>query len=368
MSSSAPYPTGPPSAVGSVLDGAYQLTRVIFEGGMGTVYEAVQLHLHKRVAVKIMVPELAENLEALGRFRREVEITSQLAHPHVCQLLDAGATPTGQPYLVMEFLEGEDLEHRLRRVGRLSLSTVTDLVRQVGSALSVIHGKGIVHRDLKAANVFLLTLDGIGDFAKVVDFGISKVQAARTQLTRDYTMVGTPEGMSPEQATARPDEVDHRTDQWALACLIWRMLSGALPFQGATLRDLLAQIVHQDPPPLSAAVPGVPAPVEAVLRRALAKQKDDRFPTIGAFARAFETAAAPPAGVAAVPPPVGVAPMPSPPQAPWIPPPPLTLPPPRSRRWVLVVMALLALGTGAAVAYRNGGLERARALIEHVKR
>jgi eukaryotic-like serine/threonine-protein kinase len=378
MSSSAPHPAGPPSAVGHVLDGAYQLTRVIFEGGMGTVYEAVQLHLHKRVAVKIMVPELAENLEALGRFRREVEITSQLAHPHVCQLLDAGATPTGQPYLVMEYLDGEDLEHRLRRVGRLSLSTVTDLVRQIGSALSVIHGKGIVHRDLKAANVFLLTLDGIGDFAKVVDFGISKVQAARTQLTRDYTMVGTPEGMSPEQATARPDDVDHRTDQWALACLIWRMLSGTLPFQGATLRDLLAQIVHEEPPPLSAAVPGVPAPVEAVLRRALAKQKDDRFPTIGAFARAFETAAAPPAVVAAVPPPVGVAPMPAPvavapmamtlPPELRMPPPSLTLPPARtpsrSWRWLMVVMALVALSTGAAVAYRNGGLERVRVLIE----
>ena len=218
---------------------------------MGTVYEAVQLHLHKRVAVKVMVPELAENPEALGRFRREVEITSQLSHPHVIQLLDFGATPTGQPYLVMEFLDGEDMEQRLRRVGRMPLSTAVDLVRQIGSALSVIHAKGIVHRDLKAANVYLLTLDGIGDFAKVVDFGISKVRAARTQLTRDYTMVGTPEGMSPEQATARPDDVDHRTDQWALACLVWRMLSGALPFQGGTLKDLLAKIVHEDPPPLS---------------------------------------------------------------------------------------------------------------------
>jgi serine/threonine-protein kinase len=160
------------------------------------------------------------------------------------------------------------------------------------------------------------------------------------------------------------------------------MLSGTLPFQGATLRDLLAQIVHQDPPPLSAAVPGVPVPVEAVLRRALAKQKDDRFPTIGAFARAFETAAAPPAVVAAVAPPTGVAPMPAPmAAAPMamtpapelrIPPPmqrlPLTLPPTRSRRWVLVVVALLTLGAGAAVAYRNDGLGRLRVLIEQVKK
>jgi serine/threonine protein kinase len=370
MSSSAPHPAGPPSAVGNVLDGAYQLTRLIFEGGMGTVYEAVQLHLHKRVAVKVMVPELAENPEALGRFRREVEITSQLSHPHVIQLLDFGATPTGQPYLVMEFLDGEDMEQRLRRVGRMPLGTAVDLVRQIGSALSVIHAKGIVHRDLKAANVYLLTLDGIGDFAKVVDFGISKVRAARTQLTRDYTMVGTPEGMSPEQATARPDDVDHRTDQWALACLVWRMLSGALPFQGGTLKDLLAKIVHEDPPPLSAAVPGVPAPVEAVLRRALAKQKDDRFPTIGAFARALETAAMPPAVVAAVPPPVGLAPVPAPmAQAPArIPTPELTLPRSSSRRWVVALIVLFGLGTGAVLASRGGGLDRLRAVIEQAKK
>ena len=102
------------TSVGSVLDGAYRLTRLIFEGAMGTVYEAIQLRLHKRVALKVMVPDLAENPEALARFRREVEVTCQLAHPHVIQLLDFGTTPSGQPYLVMEYLHGEDLEHRLR--------------------------------------------------------------------------------------------------------------------------------------------------------------------------------------------------------------------------------------------------------------
>jgi serine/threonine-protein kinase len=342
MSTSAPHPVAPPSAVGATLDGAYQLTRLIFEGGMGTVYEAIQLHLHKRVAVKIMVPELAENPEALARFRREVEVTSQLSHPHVIQLLDFGATPTGQPYLVMEFLEGEDLEHRLRRVGRLPVAATADIVRQIASALTVIHAKGIVHRDLKAANVFLLTLDGIGDFAKVVDFGISKVRAARTQLTRDYTMLGTPEGMSPEQATARPDEVDHRSDQWALACLAWRMLSGALPFQGPSLKELLASIVHQEPAPLAASAPEVPPALEAVLRRALSKRKDDRFPTIAAFARAFEQAAAPP-------PPVVRA-----------------IEPVRRRsgvKWLVTLVLLAAAATGGALYYRGGGAAQLRSLI-----
>jgi serine/threonine-protein kinase len=286
-------PQAPPDnkLVGTALDEAYLLTRQIVEGGMGTVFEAIHLRLRKRVAVKVMVPELAANAEALARFRREVEVTSQLAHPHVIQLLDFGVAPTGQPYLVMEYLDGEDLSERLRRVGRMSLAETVDIIRQISSALAVIHGKGIVHRDLKPGNVFLLPRDGIGDFAKVVDFGISKVQTAATKLTRAFTMVGTPECMSPEQAAARVDDVDHRSDQWALACVAWQMLGGTMPFRGASLNELLERIVHEAPPPL--AVPGLPAAVEAVLRRALEKRQEDRFPTVSAFARAFEAAAAP---------------------------------------------------------------------------
>ena len=125
-----------------MLDEAYWLNRLIFEGGMGTVYEAIHMRLRKRVAVKVMVSELAETAEGLARFRREVEVTSQLSHPHVIQLLDFGTTPAGPPYLVMEYLDGEDLEHRLKRVGRLSLPAAVDVFRQVASALTVIHGKG----------------------------------------------------------------------------------------------------------------------------------------------------------------------------------------------------------------------------------
>jgi serine/threonine protein kinase len=279
--------------VGTVLDEAYWLNRLIFEGGMGTVYEAVHMRLRKRVAVKVMVAELAESPEALARFRREVEVTSQLSHPHVIQLLDFGRTPAGHPYLVMEYLEGEDLEQRLSRVGRLPLSAAVDIVRQVASALAVIHAKGIVHRDLKPANVFLLPLESGQDFVKVVDFGISKVRSAKTKLTRAYTMVGTPECMSPEQATARVDDVDHRSDQWAMGCVVWRMITGKLPFRGKTLNELLHQIVHDEPVPLRELAPDVPAEVEAVLRRALAKRQDDRFPTMTAFSRALEAAAAP---------------------------------------------------------------------------
>jgi serine/threonine-protein kinase len=281
--------------VGSTIDGAYRLTRLLSEGGMGTVYEATQLRLNRRVAIKIMVPELTENPEAMARFRREVKVTSQLAHPNVVQLLDYGTTTSGQPYLVTEFLEGEDLEQRLTRVSQLPLPTVLPIIRQVVSALAAIHAKGIVHRDLKPANVLLLPIEsgvpGATDFVKVVDFGISKVRFSETKLTKAATMIGTPEYMSPEQAMGRVDEVDHRSDQWALACMVWRMLSGRPPFAGKHLNDLIARVVQEEPGPLDGSGSTVSRQVERVLRRSLAKRQSQRFPTVMAFLRAFEAAA-----------------------------------------------------------------------------
>jgi eukaryotic-like serine/threonine-protein kinase len=278
--------------VGTVLDEAYWLNRLICEGGMGTVFEGVHMRLRKRIAVKVMAPELAENQEALARFRREVEVTAQLGHPNVISLLDFGTTPTGEPYLVMEYLDGEDLEQRLKRVGRLPLSTTIAILRQIASALTLIHAKGIVHRDLKPANIFLLPREGCDDLVKVVDFGISKVQSAKTKLTHSFAMMGTPECMAPEQAAARADDVDARTDQWAFACVVWKMLSGQLPFEAQSLNELLHKIQHDEPPALKSVVPGLPRDVEKVLRRALSKRQDDRFPSIAAFVQAFEQATA----------------------------------------------------------------------------
>jgi len=150
--------------VGSVLGGAYRITRLIGQGGMGAVYEGVQLRLERRVAIKLMARELSANPEAIARFRREAEVTSQIGHPHIVQVFDFGAAPTGEPYLVMEYLEGEDLEKRIQRTGRQPLAAAAHIVKQVASALSATHAKGIVHRDLKPANVFLLSVEGETDF------------------------------------------------------------------------------------------------------------------------------------------------------------------------------------------------------------
>ena len=276
---------------GTILDQAYQLTSVVSSGSMGTVYEGVQLRLNRRVAVKIMVAELTDNLEALARFRREVKVTSQLAHPHVVQLLDFGTTPSGQPYLVTEFLEGEDLERRLRRVRRLPLEGALDVVRQVALALAAIHAQGFVHRDLKPANIFLLPMPNESDFVKLVDFGITKVRTSDSGLTKQATVVGTPEYMSPEQASGRVDEVDHRSDQWALAATAWRMLSGKAPFAGVHMNQLLSSIQRDEPPLLDPGDLHLPPKLERVLRRALSKKQSARYPTIVTFARAFEAAA-----------------------------------------------------------------------------
>jgi len=218
-------------------------------------------------------------------------VTSQLGHPHIVQVFDFGAAPSGEPYLVMEYLEGEDLEKRIQRVGRLPLAAAAHIVRQVASALSATHAKGIVHRDLKPANVFLLSVEGETDFVKVVDFGISKVRSATTKLTAALAVMGTPNYMAPEQAAGRIAEIDGRTDQWALACIAYELLAGRPPFVGEDVASLLYQVIHQAPSPISQMSPGLPIAVEAVLHRALSKPQAERFATLTEFSRAFEGAA-----------------------------------------------------------------------------
>jgi serine/threonine protein kinase len=284
--------------LGTVLQDSFRLIRLIGQGGMGTVYEGTQLRLNKRVAVKVLARQLASNEEALARFRREAEVTSSLGHPHIVHVFDFGTAPSGEPYLVMEYLEGEDLDQRIRRAGRLSLASVVNIVKQVASALSSTHSKGIVHRDLKPANIFVLEVEGETDFVKIVDFGISKVRAASVRLTGASALVGTPNYMSPEQAAGQVDEIDHKTDQWSLACIAYETLAGRGPFVGDTVHSLLYQVIHQEPPRLTAIVPGLPEEVENVIRRALSKRQADRFPTVNAFSRALAAAStAVPVGV-----------------------------------------------------------------------
>src|SRR5215831_9270760 len=288
--------------VGTVLDGTYRLTRLLGQGGMGAVYEASHTGAGKRVAVKVMHSQLAAYPELLARFRREAKVTSELAHPHVVSVFGFGAAPGGQPYLVMEFLEGEDLQTRLEHVGALPLETVVQIVKQVASALAEAHVAGIVHRDLKPDNVFLVRVADDAVFAKVVDFGLSKVlRTSATQLTVAKAVFGTPEFMAPEQAEGRQDAIDHRSDQWSLACLAWFATTACLPFTAPDVNAVLNQVISAVPTPPAPGAPRIPPEVDKVLRQAMSKRRSDRFPTIRAFARAFEAAASPAPAQAATP-------------------------------------------------------------------
>lgn len=277
--------------VGVVLGGAYQLVGRIGQGGMGAVYEAHHLRLRKRVAVKVLSQAKARDNEALVRFQREAAVASRLGHPNLVSVLDFGSSSEGQPYLVMEFLEGEDLDRRIRRAGVLPLPSAIRIARQVAAAVSAVHTKGIVHRDLTPANVFLVHLPGEPDFVKVLDFGVSKIKAEQTRVTDASQTVGTPAYMSPEQVIGQSSAVDHRTDEWALACIVWEMLAGHPPFGADDIDALFYQLRHLDPRPLRNEVPDLPASVEPVLLRALAKQPTDRYPSIRDFMRELEIAA-----------------------------------------------------------------------------
>jgi serine/threonine protein kinase len=344
---------------GTVLGGAYRLTRLLGEGGMGAVYEAHHTGAGKRVAVKVMHRGLMAYPELLARFRREAKVTSELSHPHVVSVYGFGSAPEGEPFLVMEFLEGEDLQTRLHRDGPLPLAAVAQIVNQVASGLAEAHAAGVVHRDLKPDNVFLVRAPGDAVLAKVVDFGISKVlKTSSTKLTVARAVFGTPEFMAPEQAEGRQDAIDHRSDQWSLACLAWFAATGCLPFAGPDSTAILNQVISGAPARPAAGAPALPAEVDKVLRRALSKQSADRFPTIKAFARAFEAAAA-----AATP---AAAPQPAPDPA------EAALPARRgggARRLLLALAAALALAGGAGWYLRgqppvSTWLQRARHLVD----
>ena len=277
--------------IGTVLGERYRILSRLGAGGMGAVYRAEHSTLRRDVAVKVLLPEMGSKDEFVRRFQREAESASRLAHLNIIAVTDFGRSPEGLLFLVMEYLDGEDLEHRIQRDRRLPIETAVHINRQVASALATTHAKDVVHRDLKPANIFLLQMAGEQDFVKVLDFGISKMKAARTKLTRALSILGTPNYMSPEQATGMVDEIDHRTDQWALACIAWEMLSGRSPFAADELSVLLYQIINLAPQPLSKRVPDLPPDVEPVLRRALSKQMTDRFPSITDFSRAFAAAA-----------------------------------------------------------------------------
>jgi eukaryotic-like serine/threonine-protein kinase len=287
--------TGPPrtetgalsdllSRVQAALSERYRVERAIGRGGMGTVFAAQDLKHHRRVAIKVLRPELAV---ALGpdRFLREIDIAASLNHPHIVPLHDSGAVG-GLLYYVMPLVNGESLRDLLTREVQMSVPDAVAVARETADALGFAHGLGIVHRDVKPENILLE-----GGHAVVADFGVARAisEIAGRSLTDSGLTVGTPAYMSPEQAGGGR-AVDGRSDQYALACVMYELLAGVPPFTGPTPQAILARQLADTPPALHIVRAGIPPPLEKAITRGLAKVPADRFPTIQAFGTALTAA------------------------------------------------------------------------------
>lgn len=268
------------SAPPGLVAGKYKLTRLLGRGGMGAVWEGTHQSLGTRVAVKFIDAEYAESPEARSRFENEARAAAKLRSKHVVEVYDHGVSQDGRPFIVMEYLEGEPLDKRLDRLGRLTAKETAHIVLQVCRALMKAHAANIVHRDLKPENVFLVWDDEEGtDVAKVVDFGIAKFTDASmgsSSSTRTGSVLGTPYYMSPEQARGLRN-VDYRSDLWSVAVIAYRCIVGSLPFEGEAVGDLLVKLCTAPIPVPSQIVADSPPGFDAWLAKALNREPAERF-------------------------------------------------------------------------------------------
>jgi serine/threonine-protein kinase len=275
------------------LFGSYQIVRALGAGAFGVVYEALRQPLGKRVALKVLRTQLTSRTDVMQRFLREAQMTAQIRHPHVVETFDVGAQD-GAPYLAMEFLEGEPLSKRIAREKKLTVEAALDVMIPVFSAMATVHDHGVVHRDLKPDNIFLVRRRGTQVFPKVLDFGIAKagLQNDGMALTRTSSLLGTPYYMSPEQSR-ESKHIDARSDQWALGVILYECLTGARPFTGESLLELLTNIAGAKFAPPAELCPDAPPGVVAVLERMLRVDPAQRFPDTRAVALALLPFASP---------------------------------------------------------------------------
>ena len=275
------------SGAGAVISQKYRLERKLGQGGMGEVWVARHLQLDSDVALKLLVSEQAGTAGARTRFEREAKAAAQVKSPHIVHVFDYGVDGE-TPYLAMELLHGEDLESRLRRDGRITIEQAITLFGPVCKALRRIHEAGLVHRDLKPSNLFLERHDHDDeDHIKILDFGIAKTTGlSRTGETTSGIVVGSPPYMSPEQILARK-ELDHRTDLWSLGAILYRALTGKLPFWSEVVTQLLMEICMAPAPRASQIAADLGPEVDAFFERALAKEAGDRFQTAAELGEAL---------------------------------------------------------------------------------
>lgn len=280
--------------VGHVLATRYRIDRVVADGGMGRVYEGVELGTEKRIAIKILHQDIAQDSVNIERFKREADTSHQLDSPYVVQVSDfsnekpAPGRPEGAWYLVMEFLDGDELRAVLDKEKTISVERIVRLMAQAAIALDTAHEKGFVHRDLKPDNIFLVH-GADGDTVKLLDFGSVKFtrgQDRGQKLTVMGTTIGSPFYMSPEQARGAAD-LDHRADVWALGAILYEAVVGKVPFLAPNGPQILFKILGEEPDIPSLASDSAPPELDDVITRALAKDRDKRFQTCGELATAI---------------------------------------------------------------------------------
>jgi eukaryotic-like serine/threonine-protein kinase len=289
---------GSTAVLGTVVGGRYYVRKLRGEGGMGRVYEAEHIDIGRRCALKILHPAYSQTPDLVERLRREARAASKISHPNVVDVTDSGTTPDGAFFFVMEYLEGIELGELIYRERRLDIRRTLIIGTQICRALQAAHEANVIHRDLKPENVLILKRDGQPNFVKVLDFGIAKSgnendlkesQGGQRRLTHPGMTMGTPEYMAPEQASGKP--ADPRSDIYAVGGLLYEMLSGNPPYEGANFMEILHKKANTMPAPLSTVRPDVPAQLEALIMRAMAKDPAQRPPTMEAFEKELQNVA-----------------------------------------------------------------------------
>jgi serine/threonine-protein kinase len=282
----------PNLAPGAILAGKYRVERLLGQGGMGMVVLAHHEELDHRVAIKVLIGEMAENPEIVARFMREARAAAKLQSDHVVRVTDVGRLDGVGPYMVMEYLKGLDLGQLLEKRGPLPTSEAVDFILEAIDALAEAHAIGIIHRDLKPSNLFLAERTDGTQIIKVLDFGISKVDpthepaTSKQKLTSTRAVIGSPAYMSPEQLKSARD-VDARADVWSIGVVLYELLAGALPFDGATVGALFANIVSEDPKPLRPLRADIPELLEGTILRCLQRDAKTRYGSVADLAQAL---------------------------------------------------------------------------------